>query len=87
MGRIFKTTKRNEATPLAAHIGNRILHLRQKESVTMREVAAGSGLSNAFICQLENGQSSPSADTLWALGKYFGVPVQFFFEGFVPPSS
>lgn len=82
MGRIYKQTKRHEGTPLAVHIGVQLLQLRQRDGVTMREVSAGTGLSSAFICRLENGQSSPSADTLWMLAEYFRVPIEHFFQGY-----
>jgi transcriptional regulator with XRE-family HTH domain len=84
VGRIFKQAARREGKlhGLAVHVGRRILELRQRDGVTMRDVSNGTKLSNAFICQLENGQSQPSAETLWALAQYFKVPVGFFFEGY-----
>jgi len=71
-----------EAGQLAAYIGERVHSLRQEKQSSMRDVANGSGLSVAFICQIENGQSMPSAYTLWRLAKVFGVTVDFFFLGF-----
>lgn len=48
----------------------------------MRDVATGVGMSVAFICQIENGQSVPSILTACKLAKFFSVDVGFFVEGF-----
>ena len=67
---------------IATHVGKRIHQLRQEQQVSMRAVANGTGMSNAFICQLENGQSVPTVHTLWRLAGFFGVTMDFFMEGF-----
>lgn len=89
MGRIIKprtyANKLTEGTDrhsLAVHIGQQLLKLRQKCQVTMRDVADGTGLSNAFVCQIENGQSMPTAATLWKLHRFFECPVNLFFDGY-----
>jgi len=81
MGRIAKA-KKTTRSPLAVHIGQRLLALRQDQQLTMRAVAERTGLSNAFVCQIENGQSCPTADTLWRLSQCFAVLPGYFFEGF-----
>lgn len=83
MGRIFKKDQpRKTGSPLAVHIGAVLLSLRQDRQVTLRDVSAATGLSNAFICQLENGQSCPTAETLWKLSQFFGVGPEAFFAGY-----
>jgi len=82
MGRIHKHGCRPVGSALSVHIGSVLLSLRQKQQVTMRQVADGAGLSNAFICQLENGQSSPTIDTLWKLATFFDVDPGVFFKGY-----
>jgi transcriptional regulator with XRE-family HTH domain len=82
VGRISSHTRRKIRSPLAAHIGSRLLALRQKHGCTMRDVADGAGLTNAFVCQVENGQSCPTAETLWRLSKYFEVTPGHFFYGY-----
>ena len=69
-------------SPLAKHIGSQLLLLRQKHQMAMDQVAAGSKLSKTFICQIENGQSCPSAETLWRLSQFFVVPIGYFFRGY-----
>lgn len=93
MGRIAwhgkqpRAIKSGDGYALAAHIGQRLLGLRQDRQVSMRCVADGTGLSNAFICQIENGQSVPTAMTLWRLAKFFDVEVGHFFEGYSDGST
>jgi len=74
--------KRQIKNELTKHIGEVLLHLRQKKNSSMRDVSNGSGLSTAFICQIENGESSPSADTLVKLSAFFSVSVGYFFKDF-----
>ena len=91
MGRIYKPKpprpRRSGQSPksrerLAVHIGQKLLALRQRDLLTIRAVGDRCGLSNAFICQMENGDSMPSADSLWRLACAFKVPVGHFFEGY-----
>lgn len=89
MGRITKPREYKRCSissktgkKLCRHIGDKILVQRQLNGATMRDVAGGSGLSNAFVCQLENGQSLPSAETLWRLSLFFGVSPGYWFEEF-----
>jgi transcriptional regulator with XRE-family HTH domain len=72
---------------LAAYVGKRLHELRQEHQVSMRSLANGTGLSNAFICQVENGQSVPSIDTLWRIAKYFDVSVGWFIDDYDPKSD
>ena len=85
MGRITwhgKVSTVKIRSPLAQHIGEKILGYRTKMQVSLAEMARGSGLSVGFLCDLENGRRSPSADTLWKLARYFDVPVAYFFKGY-----
>lgn len=83
MGRISSTSRKQKtAGPLSIHIGNRLHTLRQRDSTPMWKVAERAGLSQAFVCTVENGQSVASAETLWKLATAFKVPVGYFFEGY-----
>lgn len=88
MGRITwhgkkpRVVEAGSGAALAVHIGQQLLALRQEHQASMRGVADGTGMSNAFICQVENGQSVPSAYTLWRLAKFFDVEVGWFFQGY-----
>ena len=67
---------------LAKHIGQQLFKCRQKHQMTMRQTGEAAGLSNPFVCQIENGQSIPTAETLWKLSQAFDVPVGFWFRGY-----
>lgn len=82
MGRLNLKTAKQGTEPLALHIGKKLLALRKCHAVTLRTVAKGTGISNAFVCQVENGQCMPTAMTIWKLAKYFAVTPGFFFLGF-----
>lgn len=85
MGRIKWHGSKADQRPgskLAKHIGTQLLALRQKHQWTMRETAEVSGLSNPFICQIENGQSIPTAETLYKLSMAFEVSVSYWFRGY-----
>lgn len=85
MGRIdwhgAKSRQRAKSV-LAKHIGQQLLKARQRHQMTMRQVADAAGLSNPFVCQIENGQSIPTAETLWKLSRAFGCPVGYWFRGY-----
>jgi len=76
-----KATQRNGSV-LAKHIGQQLFKQRQKKQITMRSLAELSGISNPFICQIENGQSIPSAETLWRLSVALDVPVSYWYRGY-----
>ncbi len=51
--------------------------LREQAGKTLREVEALTGISNAYISQLENGKiSDPSVKTIFLLSKLYGVTVE-----------
>ena len=85
MGRIVWNGRKRDVvprSPLAAHIGKKLLGLRQKHQLTFRHLAADMKMSQAFLCEIENGRQCPGAETLWKLAKRFDVSVAFFFHGF-----
>lgn len=54
--------------------GNYLNALRKKKGYTLRKVEEISGVSNAYLSQLENGKiKSPSLSVLHKLSKAFGV--------------
>lgn len=67
---------------LAEHIGQQILKARQKLQWSMEKACIECGISKAFFCDMENGKTTPGADTLLKLSKGFGVSVNHFFKGF-----
>lgn len=80
----WKGRKANQrkGSKLAVHIGNQLHKHREKHQLSMRDVAKRCGLSNPFVCQIENAQSIPTAETLWKLSNGLRVAVSYWFRGF-----
>ncbi len=78
---VKKKRNREPTSRVAKHIGNRLRQLREEKKLTIRDVAALCEVSNPYVCQVENGQSVPSAEMLWKLAQGLGVDVEFFFQG------
>ena len=64
----------------ADQIGRRLRELRGVDR-TLAEVSAGSGVSVQAVCQYENGQRIPSAETVAKLAGYYEVTVDYIFFG------
>jgi transcriptional regulator with XRE-family HTH domain len=57
--------------------GRYLRRLRQERDLTLKQVELASGVSNAYISQLERGRrKSPHPDILKGLAKAYGVPVE-----------
>ena len=62
-------------------IGKKIRDLRNRNGLTLQELADRSELTKGFLSQLERGQVSPSVGTLWDLIECLGSnPSDFFKE-------
>lgn len=85
--RLTKTNVRPPRSDLSAYVGRQLFALRKVTNNTMQAVAKGSGLSMAFISQVENGQSSPTVESLWKLAQYFGVEIGYFVNGYEDENS
>jgi len=63
---------------------------RKAKGVSLREVERATGVSNAYISQMESGAvAEPSPRKLQALAKYYGVPYGTLMNacGYVLPSA
>lgn len=75
-------TRKPSRGSMAVHVGRQLAALRERDQLTMHAVHERTGLSNAFICQVENGQSLPTVETLWKLAACFGVDLNYFVDGY-----
>jgi transcriptional regulator with XRE-family HTH domain len=66
--------------PSAAGVGRRLRALRQKGNLSVRALAAHSGLAINTLSMIENGRTSPSVSTLQILARALSVPITAFFE-------
>jgi transcriptional regulator with XRE-family HTH domain len=54
---------------------------RERLGLTLRDLAATSGISSSMISDVERGAKSPTVATLSALAEALGIPVPALFEG------
>lgn len=60
--------------PLVGAFAMRMKDWRQGKGLTLKTVAAKTGLSMAILCEWEHGHRFPSVDHLWAVAQYTGIP-------------
>lgn len=69
--------------------GDYLKELRRRKGVSLKEVEKATGVSNAYVSQLENGirRRIPTAERLMALADYYNVSlfqlVQRYYDGIV----
>lgn len=73
-----KTETQDEVDALC--LGAKIRKLRQRRSMTLKEVSDISGLSKSLLSQIENEASVPPIPTLVRIAKSLGVKIDYFFR-------
>lgn len=61
-------------------LGARVRAARQAQGLTLKEVAAGAGLSAPHICEIEQGKTSPTIGALARIAAALGKPLPHFLE-------
>ncbi|HMN12911.1 MAG TPA: helix-turn-helix domain-containing protein [Bellilinea sp.] len=61
-------------------VGNRLRVLREQRGISMRTLAATSGLSANALSMIERGKTSPSVSTLSKLARAMGINITAFFR-------
>jgi len=64
---------------ISINVGVRLREMREARQISMRGLAAKSGLSANALSMIERGRTSPSVSTLYKLADALGVPVTEFF--------
>jgi len=64
----------------ATAIGERLMELRKKRRMSMRDLAEKSGASTSLISQVETGKTNPTVAKLQNIATALGVPVNYFFD-------
>jgi len=72
---------------LERHLGNIAREHRQRNHLTIGEVASQMGISSGMLSKIENGQASMSLDTLVQLASAIGVPVSNMFRDYNMPEG
>lgn len=67
---------------LEVAIGREVRGQRKKLGITVAELAAATGLSVGMLSKIENGNTSPSLNTLQTLSQALAIPVTSFFKRF-----
>ncbi len=70
----------NADNPPESGVGQRLRKLRRKQDLSVRALAARSGLAVNTLSMIENGKTSPSVSTLQILARVLAVPMAAFFE-------
>jgi transcriptional regulator with XRE-family HTH domain len=64
---------------VSVNIGERLRELREARNISMRALAAKSGLSANALSMIERGRASPSVSTLYKLADALGISITSFF--------
>jgi transcriptional regulator with XRE-family HTH domain len=64
---------------ISINVGERLRELREARNISMRALAAKSGLSANALSMIERGKASPSVSTLYKLAEALGVSITSFF--------
>lgn len=76
-----------DARSLDRYLGNVIRELRQKDKLTIAEVAAQAGISRGMVSKIENGQVSTSLETLSKIAQALGVSLAHLFRHYNIPTG
>jgi transcriptional regulator with XRE-family HTH domain len=72
---------------LNRYLGGTIRETRQKDHLTIADVAAQAGLSRGMLSKIENGQAATSLDTLSRIAAALGVSLAHLFRHYNAPSG
>jgi transcriptional regulator with XRE-family HTH domain len=64
---------------ISVNVGSRLRELREERNISMRGLAAKSGLSANALSMIERGRTSPSVSTLYKLADALVIPITEFF--------
>ena len=68
-----------EHEAISVDVAHRLRQLREREQISMRELARRSGLSANALSMIERGRVSPSVSTLYKIAEALGVSITRFF--------
>ena len=71
-----------DTASLDRHVGTMVRELRAKNRLTIADVAHLAGISDGMLSRIENGQVSPSLDSLNRLARALGVEIGQLFRNF-----
>ncbi len=72
---------------LDRHLGNVIRELRQRDHLTIADVASQAGISRGMLSKIETAQATASLDTLARIADALGVSMAHLFRHYNTPSG
>ena len=75
---------------MKSKLGNKLRQVRKLKSLSLRDVEADTGISNAYLSQLERGDASnPSPKKLKSLAEHYDIPYAdlLILAGYLPSES
>lgn len=66
------------------NVSHKIRYLRKAHQLTIRQLAAGSGLSPSAISLVERGEVAPTVETLYKIACALGVSASSLLQGICP---
>ncbi|MDR0598270.1 MAG: helix-turn-helix domain-containing protein, partial [Treponema sp.] len=64
------------------NFGEKIREVRERRSLTLREVAEKAGVSESLVSQIERNRVSPAIDTLLALADALDLDLEYLFSDY-----
>jgi transcriptional regulator with XRE-family HTH domain len=61
-------------------LGEKIIKLREANSLSQRQLAKKVGISNTAIKTIEENKNSPSVNTVLSIAKYFNVSFEYLLD-------
>ena len=68
-------------------IGEQLRNIRERKRLTQEDIEKRTGLSQAYVSSVENGDSIPSEETVEKWARALGVGVQQIVGGGIEPSA
>ncbi|HEY1405506.1 MAG TPA: helix-turn-helix domain-containing protein, partial [Spirochaetota bacterium] len=65
---------------MVLNLGRKIRYYRNKQTLTLKELAERIGVTPSLLSQIEHGKASPSLSTLKSIADVFEIPVGILFE-------
>jgi transcriptional regulator with XRE-family HTH domain len=69
-------------TEIKYQFGGRLRAVRERKSITLREVAKKAGVSESLVSQIERNKVSPSIDTLLTIADVLGIDYEYLFSDY-----
>lgn len=77
----------NQPAALSQFVGLELKQQRLNQHLTIQDVSELSGISRGMLSRIENGQATPSLDTLFRLSKTLGISLSNLFKDFDAPEG